>query len=131
MKHEAFKAMAQDSVDYSVDVISIKNMVDETMMCVCSEEAAIYVTKEQAMKFFGLVEAPVDEQAEQAQEDYDNAIAERESCPVIGKHCDNYYYQRDSNGEVVTQYCSHWGNCSNYEGNCTSDLCPLNKGEQR
>jgi hypothetical protein len=55
--NEPFKAMAQGICDYSVDVIPLKGK-DEfgTMMCVCAEEGAIYITKEQAKIFFGLTE---------------------------------------------------------------------------
>lgn len=47
-----FKAMAQGKFDYSVNVIPITSPKHGTMMCVCSDEAAIYITKEQAAKFF-------------------------------------------------------------------------------
>ena len=52
-KNKEFKAMAQGKCDYSVDVMPIPSKEYGTMMCVCSEEAAIYITKEQAAKFFG------------------------------------------------------------------------------
>jgi len=55
--HAQFKAMAQGKADYEVDVISIDDKERGTMMCVCSEEAAIYITKEQAAKFFGFSDA--------------------------------------------------------------------------
>jgi hypothetical protein len=50
---EQFKAMAQGKADYSVDVMPVKSTEYGTLMCVCSDEAAIYITKEQAAKFFG------------------------------------------------------------------------------
>lgn len=50
---EQFKAMAQGKTDYSVDVMPVKSTEYGTLMCVCSDEAAIYITKEQAAKFFG------------------------------------------------------------------------------
>lgn len=50
---EQFTAMAQGKVDYSVDVIPVECAEYGTLMCICSEGAAIYITKEQAAKFFG------------------------------------------------------------------------------
>ena len=57
MKHKEFKALAQGKSDYEVEVIPIKsNGRFGTMMCVCADEGAIYVTKQQAKEFFGLEE---------------------------------------------------------------------------
>ena len=50
---EQFTAMAQGEADYSVDVIPVECAEYGILMCICSEEAAIYITKEQAAKFFG------------------------------------------------------------------------------
>lgn len=49
----------------------------------------------------------------------------REDCPVISRHCDYFAYQCDDNGEVAISHCGHPENSSDYEGNCTSILCPL------
>lgn len=48
-----FKAMAQGKADYEVEVIPVSDGKHGTMMCVCTEEGAIYITKEQAKGFFG------------------------------------------------------------------------------
>jgi len=50
-----------------------------------------------------------------------------EDCPVIASHCDYYGYQCDNFGEVAISYCSHPGNPTETEGNCTHKLCPLTK----
>lgn len=55
-KNKEFQAMAQGKSDYSVDVMPIGSKEYGTMMCVCSEEAAIYITREQAAKFFGFTD---------------------------------------------------------------------------
>jgi hypothetical protein len=49
-----FKAMAQGRVDYSVDVIPVESNGNfGTMMGICTEEGAVYITKQQAKEFFG------------------------------------------------------------------------------
>lgn len=55
----------------------------------------------------------------------DNDNHMREDCPVIGKPCDFFAYHCDRNDDVVLTYCKHLSNKSNYEGNCTSELCPI------
>jgi len=55
----------------------------------------------------------------------DNDKHMHEPCPVINKHCDYFAYQCDSNGEVAISHCGHPENSSDFEGNCTSQLCPL------
>lgn len=54
MKHKAFIAMSQGRVDFGTEVIPIQGEEHGCMMCVCSEEAAIYITKEQAKLFWDL-----------------------------------------------------------------------------
>ena len=54
MKHQEFFANAQGIVDYTVPVFAVNND-----MVIATEEGAVYITKEQAMKFFNLVDAPV------------------------------------------------------------------------
>ncbi len=56
MEHREFEASAQGKCDYKVDVIPIKDVHGQPMMCICADEGAIYVTEEQAKKFFGLEE---------------------------------------------------------------------------
>lgn len=53
--HQPFRAMAQGEVDYTVEVVAIANR-KETPMTICAQEGAIYITKAQAMAFFGLVD---------------------------------------------------------------------------
>lgn len=53
--YEEFTAMTQGIVeDYNTNVIPIETDDYGTMMCICSEEGAIYITKDQAIKFFNL-----------------------------------------------------------------------------
>ena len=53
MKHQEFTADAQGEHDYTVPVFEVNND-----MVIGTEDGAVYITKEQAMKFFGLVENP-------------------------------------------------------------------------
>lgn len=46
-----FFAMAQGKTDYAVEAININGM-----LTLCATEEAVYVTKQQAMAFFGLVD---------------------------------------------------------------------------
>jgi len=50
---------------------------------------------------------------------------DKNPCPVIGRVCENYTYQCDSNGEVAICHCTHPENESEFEGNCTRDRCPI------
>jgi hypothetical protein len=54
--HEEFTAIAQGRSDYIVEVIGTKAVDSDVVMTILATEEAIYITKEQAMKFFGLVE---------------------------------------------------------------------------
>ena len=61
--HQPFKALAQgEQGDYSIPVIPVRlvskdNPVQvEPIMSICSQQGPIYISKEQAMTFFGLVE---------------------------------------------------------------------------
>lgn len=47
----SFLANAQGAGDYQVEVVKVNNK-----MTICAEEGAIYITKEQAAKFFGFTE---------------------------------------------------------------------------
>lgn len=60
IRYEKFQAMAQGKVDYTLPVFPIGKENDEfgTMMVIGADEGAIYITREQAMKFFGLYESP-------------------------------------------------------------------------
>ena len=40
---------------------------------------------------------------------------DNEDCPVLGKHCEHYCYQYDSNDEVAICFCSHPENTNEYE----------------
>ena len=52
---KGFMAQAQGKCDHEVEVIAVRNGdTKENMMCVCTEQAAIYITKEQACEFFDL-----------------------------------------------------------------------------
>jgi len=51
--YEDFIANAQGIVDYTVPVFVINDM-----MTIATEDGAVYITKEQAMKFFNLVNGP-------------------------------------------------------------------------
>jgi len=46
-------------------------------------------------------------------------------CPVTGKLCGFYAYQKDRNDEVVLEFCNHYQNPCDEEGNCEDYLCPL------
>lgn len=48
--------MAQGRFDYELPAIRINSEKHGDMLTIMAEEGAIYVTKEQAMKFWGLVE---------------------------------------------------------------------------
>ena len=60
--YEKFMAMAQADVDYSVEVdcINCPAPHGKLMTIMADQAAAIYITKEQCMAFYGLVEAPAD-----------------------------------------------------------------------
>ena len=49
-----FKVMAQGVVDYQLEAIPISCEDFGTMICICSEEGAIYITRDQAKAFFNL-----------------------------------------------------------------------------
>ncbi len=55
-KGDSFIAIAQGACDYSVEVIPVGREDEKfgQMMCLCTQEGAIYITKEQAKAFFGL-----------------------------------------------------------------------------
>lgn len=63
--HQPFTALAQGKTDFVVDVEPIvlaepsPFVPFEPLMCVMASEEAIYITKQQAMDFFGLVEPTV------------------------------------------------------------------------
>lgn len=50
--YSQFKAMAQGSVDYEVDVMYINTEDYGRLMCICTDEATVYITREQAKRFF-------------------------------------------------------------------------------
>lgn len=54
--HQKFQAMAQGRTDYVVDAFPVHTEKFGTMLCLAGTEEAIYVTREQAKTFFGLVE---------------------------------------------------------------------------
>lgn len=58
LKHIGFSAQAQSDHDFIVDVIPVRFQGEETQMAICASQEAIYITKEQAMQFFGLVPNP-------------------------------------------------------------------------
>ena len=51
-----FWLMAQGEHDYVVHAVPVHNKEHGTMLVACTVEGAIYLTKEQAMKFFDLQE---------------------------------------------------------------------------
>ena len=53
--YESFLALAQGVTDFDVSVIETNQT-----MTICTTTAAVYITKEQAMQFFGLVEQPTE-----------------------------------------------------------------------
>jgi len=53
---QPFMAMAQGAVDYAVEVVPIKSENYGDLMTVIATEEAIYITKDQAKRFFNLVE---------------------------------------------------------------------------
>lgn len=50
--YSQFKAMAQGQVDYETDVMCLNTSDYGKLMCICTEDAAVYITREQAKKFF-------------------------------------------------------------------------------
>lgn len=55
--YSPFTALAQGKACYTIEVIPARPDVEgDVLMAVCTREEDIYITKEQAMKFFGLVE---------------------------------------------------------------------------
>lgn len=54
--HFPFNALAQGKHDYQIAVIKTIGNDGVPYMTVCATEEAVYITKEQAMKFFGLVD---------------------------------------------------------------------------
>lgn len=58
-KDKSFTAMAQGEYDYGVDVICINSEEFGDMMKIMAQEGAIYITKDQAQKFFFTEEATV------------------------------------------------------------------------
>lgn len=59
--YESFQAQGMDRFsDFKVDVFSVKSNKTQTPdMCIATKEGPIFITKEQAMKFFGLVDAVI------------------------------------------------------------------------
>ena len=55
-KHGNFMALAQGKCDYVLEVRHTKPERYGDMMTICATEEAVYITKQQAMAFFGLVE---------------------------------------------------------------------------
>ncbi len=55
-KHQTFFAMAQGKVDYSLQAIHTHTEEYGDMLTICATEEAVYITKAQAMEFFGLIE---------------------------------------------------------------------------
>lgn len=63
MMHTEFQALAQGKCDYTLKVVPIANE-GETLMTILATEEAVYISKAQAMAFFGLVDAAPAEQGE-------------------------------------------------------------------
>lgn len=51
-----FTALAQGQTDYTVQVIHTNPEPYGDLMTICATEEAVYITREQAKAFFGLVE---------------------------------------------------------------------------
>lgn len=49
-----FKVMVQGVADYQLEAVPISCEDFGVMICICSEEGAIYITKDQAKAFFDL-----------------------------------------------------------------------------
>lgn len=54
-----------------------------------------------------------------------------EPCPVLLGICEHFIYQCDNNGEVAISHCKHPDNSNDYEGNCTTEYCPIYAGQRR
>ena len=61
--YQPFSVMAQSEIDYDLPVICTEAALYGKMLTICTPDAAIYVTREQAKEFFGLAEKPNDPQA--------------------------------------------------------------------
>lgn len=55
--YETFHALAQGKTDYILEVVYTNPYTIGPAMTVMASAEAVYITKEQAMKFFNLVEA--------------------------------------------------------------------------
>jgi hypothetical protein len=53
---QPFMAMAQGVVDYAVEVVPMKSEQYGDLMAVIATAEAVYITKDQAKRFFNLVE---------------------------------------------------------------------------
>lgn len=58
-----FNALAQGKTDYVVEVIHQAVPGYGNLMTICASEEAVYITREQAMEFFGLAEPMSDDNA--------------------------------------------------------------------
>lgn len=54
--YDNFLVMAQDVHDYSIEAFCLDSEEYGKMLCIAATEEAIYITREQAKAFFGLVE---------------------------------------------------------------------------
>ena len=54
--YNEFDAMAQGATDYTVKAIAVADEKYGTMLTILASEEAVYITKAQAMAFFGLVD---------------------------------------------------------------------------
>lgn len=80
----SFLANAQGGGDYQVEVVKVNDK-----MTICAEEGAIYITKEQAAKFFGFPE--LDEE-QQLYVNIKNALKYKDSSKTVEQKIDHYQW---------------------------------------
>lgn len=89
----SFLANAQGAGDFQVEVVNVNNK-----MTICAEEGAIYITKEQAAKFFGFTELDAEQQL---YVDIKNALKYKDSSKTVEQKIDSYRWN-GQNYDVTT-----------------------------
>ena len=89
----SFLANAQGAGDYQVEVVKVNDK-----MTICAEEGAIYITKEQAAKFFGFTELDAEQQL---YVDIKNALKYKDSSKTVEQKINSYRWN-GQNYDVTT-----------------------------
>ena len=59
-----------------------------------------------------------------------NNLNKTEQAAVIKLNCQYFTYQEDMYGDIALTHCINSKNKLDVEGNCTHNLCPLNKPKE-